>query len=98
MTEFEMDRDQMLKQVKEAAQKMRRRTRVTITCKGDDDIAIQTNVPAIVYLPILLTIATNEIVSMVNAGKMDMDGAKVFCDQFYKNVETIVKMERKNDG
>ena len=68
---MEFNEEALNNQIKEAANKLRSRMKMTITAVGNKGSRIETNVPPLVYVPVLMSIVSQEIAKLANDGKTD---------------------------
>ena len=88
---MEFNEEALNNQIKEAANKLRSRMKMTITAVGNKGSRIETNVPPLVYVPVLMSIVSQEIAKMANDGKTDKAGALQLITEMYDQTEKLIK-------
>ena len=89
---MEINEEAMREQIKQAADKLRSRMKMTITAVDGGKVShIESNVPPLVYVPVLMSIVTQELVKMINSGKADADDIKQLIMEMWEQTEKRVE-------
>lgn len=89
---MEINEEAMREQIKQAADKLRSRMKMTITTVDGGKVShIESNVPPLVYVPVLMSIVTQELVKMINSGKADADDVKRLITEMWEQTEKRVE-------